>query len=182
LRSLWPGIDVHAMPAMLCLVEAKGFRASGTHLHLSLPVSFRAGVPDGVVIRRVIDAGDEQAVLALVQAERPDWMSPVRRSIDHGSCLAAFERLDASAIAPPVAIGFASHSIDRAGWLGPMATAPAHRRRGIGRALLGEVARDLMIANFRDVEVTGADQVRLFVHAGGSVSRVFRSFRRQLPG
>jgi hypothetical protein len=122
-------------------------------------------------------------VLTLVRAERPGWLGPVRRSIDHGSCLAAFERPPGGVVtSTPVALGFASHSVDRAGWLGPMATASTHRRRGIGAALLGEVARDLMIANFRDVEVTGAAEVRLFVRSGGSVSRVFRAFRRQLPG
>jgi hypothetical protein len=40
------------------------------------------------------------------------------------------------------------------------------------------VAKDLMVANFRDVEVAGVDGVRLFVGAGGSVSRVFRTFTR----
>ena len=49
------------------------------------------------------------------------------------------------------AVGFASHSVDRAGWLGPMGTAAAHRRRGIGAALRRAVARDLTVASRPDV-------------------------------
>jgi GNAT superfamily N-acetyltransferase len=180
-RSLWPGVDVHAMPAMLCLAEARGYRADGTRLHLSVPVTFRADPPEGVVVRRVITDADERSVLALVADERPAWREPVRRSIDHGSCLGALVVPAGGDDESPVAVGFASHSVDRAGWLGPMGTAAGHRRRGIGSALLSEVARDLMVANFRDMEVTGAEQVRLFVAAGGAVSRVFRTWRHDLP-
>jgi GNAT superfamily N-acetyltransferase len=173
--ALWPGVDVHRMPAMLCLLEAAGYRTTGARCNLSVPVTYRADPPDGVAIRRVIEPADEAAVRAFVADEFPRWTAPVARSIDHGSCLAA--RLDDGDV-----VGFASHSVDRAGWLGPMGTAVAHRHRGIGAALLGAVAQDLMVANLRDLDITGADAVGLFVRAGGAVSRVFRTYRRDLDG
>jgi GNAT superfamily N-acetyltransferase len=170
----WPGIDVRTMPGMLCLAEANGFEPTGAAVNLSVPATFRSDPPDGIVIRRVLDAGDETAVRRVLErgAEFGPWRDAVARSIEHGACLAAFDGVDA--------LGFASHSIDRAGWLGPMGTVAEHRGRGLGAALLGAVARDLMVAGLRDVQVVGADRVRLFVRAGGAVSRVFRTYRKSL--
>lgn len=50
-------------------------------------------------------------------------------------------------------VGVATHSIARAGWTGPFLVEVDQRRRGVGRALLGQVCRDLMIAEFDHVIV-----------------------------
>mgnify|MGYP000312182257 CR=1 FL=1 len=55
------------------------------------------------------------------------------------------------AVADPVVVGIGCHSITRAGWTGPLVVDEAYRRRGIGQALLGEICRDLMIAEFDNV-------------------------------
>ncbi len=180
---LWPGVDVQALP-LLCLAEAAGYDVTGAELDLSLPTTFRAAVPPGVVVRRVLDEADVVAVRSLVEGVWPWWWPEAARGIDGAGCFAAFGAEahgdDARGASGDVrAIGFACHSVNRAAWLGPMGVDPTARGRGIGHALLGAVAQDLMVAGWRDLEVAWIGPVRFYAAAGASVSRVFRTYRRR---
>jgi len=170
--GLWPGVDVRSMSAMLCLVESAGFVATGAAINLSLPATFRAEPPAGIDVRRVLEPDDVRGVRNLVDAELPAWRGAVDRSIEHGACLAAVD--GPTVVASPCTRSTAPVGRDRS------ATAAAHRDRGIGTALLGAVAKDLMVAGLRDVQVVGAERVGLFVRAGGAVSRVFRTYAKPL--
>lgn len=175
---LWPGVDVRAT-AMLCLAEAAGYEPVGAELDLSLPATFRAPAPEGVEVRRVLDDADVAAVRALLDEVFPWWWPETARGIDAASCLAAFPAGASEAAGAGRALGFACHSVNRAGWLGPMGTDPAARHRGVGHALLGAVCQDLMVAGRRDVEVAWIGPVGFYAAAGASVSRVFRTLRRR---
>lgn len=175
---LWPGVDVQAL-AMLCLAEAAGYEATGAELDLSMPTTFRAPVPEGVEVRRVLDDADVVAVRALVERQWPWWWPETARGIDGAGCFGAFGPTAGDAGADPAAIGFACHSVNRAAWLGPMGVDPAARGHGTGHALLGAVAQDLMVAGWRDLEVAWIGPVRFYAAAGASVSRVFRTYRRR---
>ncbi len=78
-------------------------------------------------------------------------------------------------------IGFACHSVNRAGWLGPMGTDPDRRATGVGSALLGQVCRDLMIAEYPHTEISWVGPVRFYAKNGATVSRVFRQYRKRRP-
>jgi GNAT superfamily N-acetyltransferase len=171
---LWPGVDVHAT-AMLCLLEAAGWDETGAALDMRVPAAYRAPSPAGCVVQRVVDDADARAVITLVEREWPEWVPETARALDQGTCLAAF---DVDSGDP---IGFACHSVNRAGWFGPTGTAPAARHRGVGLALLGEVCADLMVAGFRDVEICWIGPVGFYAAAGGEVSRVYRTARRRDP-
>lgn len=182
---LWPGVDVAALP-MLCLAEAAGYDATGCALNLSLPATFRADPPAGVVVRRVLHERDVAAVETLVGGCWPWWLDEARRGIEQGTCHAAFAdpdapRADDEPVAGPAALGFACHSVNRAGWVGPMGTDPAGRGRGIGHALLGQLCRDLTIADFADAEVAWIGPVGFYAKAGAAVSHVYRTYARPLP-
>jgi hypothetical protein len=74
-------------------------------------------------------------------------------------------------------VGFACHSVNRAGWIGPMATDPRWGRGGIGASLLSALCQDLMIAGRRDAEIAWVGPVGFYAKtAGAAVSRVFRSY------
>jgi GNAT superfamily N-acetyltransferase len=171
---LWPGVDVRAT-AMLCLAEHDGYEETGAAFDMSVPASFRHRVPDGVELRRTLSEDDADAVDALVAREWPNWVEEARRGVDQGTCLAAFDVTSGEAVA------FACHSVNRAGWFGPTGTAPPHRHRSIGLALLGEVCADLMIAGFDDVEICWIGPVGFYAAAGGGISRVYRTSRRRRP-
>jgi GNAT superfamily N-acetyltransferase len=165
---LWPGVDVHAT-RMLALVESAGFVGDGTILNMGCATTFRAPVPEGIVIERVIDDAAVERVAGWAAAEWPHWDAELRRGAEHGSCVAAF----ASDGAP---VGFACHSVNRAGWFGPTGTDPAWRHRGIGAALLGACCRDLMAAGHTSVEIAWIGPLGFYARtAGAVVSRVFRA-------
>lgn len=167
---LWPGVDVR-FTRMLCLAESLGYEALGANLNMSCPTTFRSKPPDGVTVERVL--GDELASAALAFAERayPWWVAELQRAIDHASAFAGCT--DGGDV-----VGFACHSVNRAGWVGPMATDPASQHRGVGGALLGELCRDLMVAGFPDAEIAWVGPVGFYARtAGAAVSRVFRTAR-----
>ena len=174
---LWPGVDVRAT-AMLCLAEAAGYEPIGAELDLSLPVTFRSPPPPDVEVRRVLDDADVAAVRTLVDEVFPWWWPETARGIEGAGCLGAFPS-GADVVDGGRALGFACHSVNRAGWLGPMGTDPAARHGGVGHALLGAVCQDLMVAGRRDVEVAWIGPVGFYAAAGASVSRVFRTLRRR---
>ena len=181
---LWPGVDVHSL-AMLCLAEVAGYEVTGCALNLSLPTTFRAEPAAGVVTRRVLHESDVAAVEALVATHWPWWLDETRRGVEHGTCHAAFAdpdrpRADGEAPAGPEALGFACHSVNRAGWIGPMGTDPAQHHRGLGHALLGQLCRDLTIADFADAEVAWIGPVAFYAKAGAAVSHMYRTYRKRL--
>lgn len=167
---LWPGVDVHAVGA-LCLFEATRFRSRGAELNLSFPSRHRAAVPEGVELRRALDEADGTAALAFVGAHWPHWVAETARAVDHGTCHLAWSTATATASV----VGFGCHSVNRLGWLGPMGTDPERRAGGVGNALLGAIASDLMAAGLESVEVAWVGPVSFYAKAAGaSVSRAFR--------
>jgi GNAT superfamily N-acetyltransferase len=171
---LWPGVDV-AHTEALCLFEAAGYFVTGGEVNMACPTSFRAAPPDGVTVRRAIDDDVVDSVLALVRRDWPWWEDEVARAIEHGCCHAAVD-------AGGRAVGFACHSVNRAGWVGPMGTEPARQAGGVGAALLGQVCRDLMTAELDTAEIAWVGPIGFYAKAAGAtVSRSFRSltFSRQ---
>lgn len=172
---LWPGVDVHATPA-LCLFESLGFRPRGSELNMSFPSDHRAPTPAGVELRRALDEADVAAGLEFVGRHWPNWVAETRRAVDHGTCHLAWT----AGAGEPEVVGFGCHSVNRLGWLGPMGTDPDRRAGGTGNALLGAIATDLMAAGLSSVEVAWVGPVRFYAKAAGAtVSRSFRSLSRR---
>ena len=172
---LWPGVDVTATGA-LCLFESLGFRPRGCEVNMAYPAQHRAPVPAGVTLRRALDEADVAAGLAFVGRHWPNWVAEARRAVEHGSCHLAFADDDGAVV------GFGCHSVNRLGWLGPMGTDPARRHGGLGNALLGVIATDLMAAGLSSVEVAWVGPVGFYANAAGaSVSRTFRTLLLSRP-
>jgi hypothetical protein len=110
----------------------------------------------------------------------PEWWPETERAVEHGCCHGAFADSGPSG-ADGEAMGFACHSVSRAGWLGPMGTDPERRTAGIGHALVGQVCRDLMIAEYPSTEICWAGPLRFYAKAGATVSRTFRQYRLPKP-
>jgi GNAT superfamily N-acetyltransferase len=171
---LWPGVDV-AATAALCLAESAGYLVDGAELNLSCPTTFRAAPPSDVEIRRALDDADGHRMTELVAIQWPHWVPELERGIEQGGALGAF-RADGRAL------GFACHSVNRSGWVGPMGTDPAAQGDGVGSALLGALCQDLMIAGHADAEIAWVGPVGFYARvAGAATSRVFRRFVRARP-
>jgi GNAT superfamily N-acetyltransferase len=175
-RYLWPGVDEDAHAAAVALFESAGYREVDRERNHLVRTSFRAPVPDGVVVRRV-RAGmpEEAAVVGLVERCWPWWADEVRRALPNGCCHAAFDAVRGEPV------GFACHSVNRAGWIGPMATDPAWQGRGVGSALLGLLCRDLELAELDEAEIAWVGPDAFYERAAGTtVSRRFRVLGRPL--
>lgn len=170
---LWPGVDVR-WTAALTLFESAGYRPVGAELNMSCSTSFRRDPPPGVAVERVLEDGDAAAVGAFCTAGFPRWVPELERAIEHASCLVA--RDDAGAV-----LGFCCHSVNRGGWVGPMATDPERQGRGVGGALLSAACRDLRAAGHADAEIAWVGPVGFYAKtAGAAVSRVFRTVVKPL--
>jgi GNAT superfamily N-acetyltransferase len=161
-RYVWPGVDFR-FTAALALFEAMGFEPYGAACNMAITTSFRADSPAGVVVER--EDGDGARELAI--REFPHWCDEVGRATSAGTCYAAREGGDT--------LGFACHSVNRAGWIGPMATDPERQRGGVGRSLLGAVCAALAHAGRAEADIAWVGPIGFYAKAGANVSRVFRN-------
>jgi hypothetical protein len=170
---LWPGVDPVSALARSAIergyIERARFEAHG------VPTAFRSDPPEGVDIRRAVRDDDLVAVVIAAAANWPWWSDEIARALEHGTCHVA-------TIVDPgvgeVVIGVGCHSITRATWVGPLAVLPAHRRRGVGHALLAQICRDLMIADFPIAEVPEVDPVSFGAFLAAAGSSPVRTYQR----
>jgi GNAT superfamily N-acetyltransferase len=167
-RYVWPGVDFSFTDA-LALFEATGFEPYGAECNMAIDTGFRAPLPAGVDVEHEDGTGAGE----LARAEFPHWEDEVVRAVGGGTCLVAHDREGAT-------LGFACHSVNRRGWIGPMATAPGRRHGGVGHALLGALCADLGARGMSTADIAWVGPVGFYARAGARVSRVFRTARRQL--
>lgn len=172
---LWPGVDVDS--GLGEMADTLGFDSGSAGQSLVVPITFRSDDPSGVTVRRVVRDDDVIAVTLATAQAWPHLSDEVARALEHGTCHGAFgpdhDGNDA-------VLGIGCHSVTRATWIGPLVVVPAHRRRGIGHALLGQICRDLMIAEFQFAEAPGVvdDGFGEFLRAAGATGS--RRFSRHV--
>jgi GNAT superfamily N-acetyltransferase len=172
---LWPGIDLR-WTAGLVLAESAGFQHVDVALNMSCPTSVRIESPAGVTIRRVVTDGDASAVVDLCRrAFAPAWRKEASRGIEHGACHGAFDESGAL-------LGFAAHSVNRAGWFGPTGVDPERQRGGIGGPLISACLEDLMVAGFDHCEISWIGPVGFYAKAvQAEIGRAFRITAKRKP-
>jgi GNAT superfamily N-acetyltransferase len=167
-RYVWPGVDFSFTEA-LGLFEATGFEPYGAECNMAIDTGFRAPSPSGVDLEREHGVGAAE----LARTQFPHWEDEVIRAVGRETCFVARDREGAT-------LGFACHSVNRRGWIGPMATDPNRRHRGVGHALLGALCADLAARGTSTADIAWVGPVGFYARAGARVSRVFRTARRKL--
>ncbi len=180
--ALWPGVDPSS--ALIGMASRRGYVDRGEVGSFAVPAGFRAVAPAGVAIRRAVRDDDVTAVTLAAASSWARRSDEIARALDHGTCHAAFVATptDPDGVHGEV-VGLGCHSVTRATWVGPLVVEPGSRRRGVGRALLGQICRDLMIADFPAAEVHGvsAPDVEAFLRsAGAAPGRRYRLLARPL--
>ncbi|MGI8793180.1 MAG: GNAT family N-acetyltransferase [Acidimicrobiales bacterium] len=169
---LWPGVDFTWTPA-LCFFESLGYVERRPGFNMRFADAFRADAPLGTEVRRVLDESDAQAVEAFATRHHANWVAELLRAIEHGTAFGGWQDDEV--------IGFACHSVNRLGWVGPMATHPERRSSGVGGALLSALTADLRPLDRGFVEVAWVGPVSFYAKAADAqVSRVFRVLSRRL--
>jgi GNAT superfamily N-acetyltransferase len=166
-RYVWPGVDFR-FTAALALFEAMGFEPYGAACNMAIATSYRADAPTGVVVERE----DGDGASAFAARCFPYWCDEVERGVAAGACYAARHGGDT--------IGFACHSVNREGWIGPMATDPERQRGGVGRALLGTACSALAEDGRTEADIAWVGPIGFYAKAGATVSRVFRNAKLAL--
>jgi GNAT superfamily N-acetyltransferase len=161
-RYVWPGVDFR-FTAALSLCEAFGFEPYGAECNMAIDTGFRADPPMSVMIERET-SGD---AVDLARRHYPYWVDETARAVEGGTCWAARAGTDT--------IGFACHSVNRAAWIGPMATDPDRRHGGVGRALLASVCDDLEASGTSSGDIAWVGPIAFYAKCGARVSRVFRT-------
>ena len=160
-RYLWPGVDTANTRAGM-LLETLGFERDWVGTNMTIDCSFRRTPPAGVTVE--VEAGTGAHDFATVAF--PHWVPELDRAVQLGTAVAARDAGGAT-------IGFACHSVNRAGWIGPMATDPTLQHGGVGSALLAAVCADLERQGFASGEIAWVSNLRFYGKCGARVSRVF---------
>ena len=162
-RYVWPGVDFR-FTAALSLFEATGFEPYGVGFNMAISTGFRAPPPSGVVVEREISSG----AIDLARHCYPNWEDEVTRGVARGGCFAARAGDGAT-------IGFACHSVNRGALIGPMATDPERRSRGVGNALLAAVCEDVGgQCGLDETEISWVGPIGFYAKAGATVSHIFQ--------
>jgi GNAT superfamily N-acetyltransferase len=166
-RYVWPGVDLR-FTAALALFESSGFEPYGAECNMEIGTAYRAGAPAGVTVDREEGGG----AVDLARRRYPHWVDETERAVERGTCFAAREG--------GATLGFACHSVNRSGWIGPIATGPASQRRGVGRAMLATLCADLSQRGHARAEIAWVAPVGFFAKCGAHVSRRFRTAKLRI--
>ena len=169
-RYLWPGVDTASTRAGM-LLETLGFERDWVATNMTIDSSFRRTPPPGVTVERETGSGAHDFATAAF----PHWVPELDRAVSLGTAFAARDTGGAT-------IGFACHSVNRTGWIGPMATDPTLQHGGVGSALLAAVCTDLERRGHASGEIAWVSNLRFYGKCGARVSRVFLGGRLGLAG
>ena len=160
-RYLWPGVDT-ANTRVGMLLETCGFERDWVGTNMTIDTSFRRNPPAGVVVER------ETATGAHEFAERayPYWVPKLDRAVTLGTAFAARDESGTT-------IGFGCHSVNRFGWIGPMATDPTLQHGGVGSAVVAALCADIEARGCATGEISWVSNLRFYGKCGARVSRVF---------
>lgn len=167
-RYLWPGVDTANTRAGM-LLEALGFARDWVGTNMAIDTSFRRPPPPGVAVERETGPGAHEFAMRSF----PHWVPELDRSVDLGTAFAA-------RASDGRTIGFACHSVNRAGWIGPMATDPTLQHGGVGASVLAGLCEDLEHRGFTTGEISWVSNLRFYGKCGARVSRVFLGGRLNL--
>lgn len=162
-RYVWPGVEIANTRAGM-LFETLGFTRDLVGINMDIATTFRRDPPSGVVVERETSGG----AVDFARTAYPHWVEELSAGVAHGTAFAA-RRADDGAT-----IGFACHSVNRRGWIGPMATQPDRQHGGVGSALLSAVCADLDAAGVATGEIAWVSNLRFYGKCGATVARVFQ--------
>jgi predicted N-acetyltransferase YhbS len=167
-RYIWPGVDTANTRAGM-LLETLEFERDWVGINMAIPTSFRKRPPGDISVEPETGSGAHD----LAAEAFPHWVPELDRAVQLGTAVAARD-------AQGRTIGFACHSVNRAGWIGPMAIDPSLQHGGVGSAVLGALCADLEARGVGTGEIAWVSNLRFYGKCGAQVSRVFLGGRKHL--
>jgi mycothiol synthase len=160
-RYIWPGVDLTNTRASM-LLESCDFSREWLGTNMAIDTSFRKAPNAEVVVVRETGTGAHD----FAEVAYPHWVPELDRAVDLGTAFAA--RTTAGET-----IGFGCHSVNRFGWIGPMATEPERQHGGVGSAVVAAICADLEGRGCATGEISWVSNTRFYGKCGARVSRLF---------
>jgi GNAT superfamily N-acetyltransferase len=167
-RYIWPGVDVFNTRAGT-LLETCGFERDWVGTNMAIDTTFRRDPPAGMIVERETGSGAHD----FAARAYPYWVPELDRAVGMGTAFAARDAQGAT-------VGFGCHSVNRFGWIGPMATDPDLQHGGVGSAVVAGLCADLHARDCPTGEISWVSNLRFYAKCGARVSRVFLGGRRKL--
>jgi GNAT superfamily N-acetyltransferase len=167
-RYLWPGVDLANTRAGM-LLESCGFARDWVGINMTIDTSFRRPPPAGVQVEREAGTGAHD----FAAEAYPHWVPELDRAVMLGTAFAARDANGAT-------IGFGCHSVNRAAWIGPMATEPQHQHGGVGSAIVAALCEDLEARGHAAGEISWVSNLRFYGKCGARVSRIYQGGKLDL--
>jgi GNAT superfamily N-acetyltransferase len=167
-RYVWPGVDLTNTRASM-LLESCGFERDWLGINMTIDTGFRRAPRPGIVVERETGPGARNFAAEAF----PHWIAELDRAVEFGTAFAARDDKGRT-------VGFGCHSVNRCGWIGPMATDPALQHGGVGSAVVSAVCADLEQRGRVTGEISWVSNVRFYGKCGARVSRVFMGGRLAL--
>ncbi len=181
---LVPGVDdrYRAAPRFFArhgyrpIGEARNMSVDVTSRSFTDPAAERELAGRGVIVRRAVTA-DRQRLMRLLDEHWAEWRPEVSMALanDPPSLHVAVRNGE------PVAFSAWEANNRGTGWFGPMGTAPAARKLGIGRVLLFRCLADIARQGRREATIPWVGPVDFYNQcAGATVSRAFIRYEKVL--
>ncbi len=167
-RYVWPGVDLGNTRVGM-LLESCGFERDWLGINMAIASSFRRDPPPDFSVERETGSGAHE----FAARAYPHWVPELDRSTALGTAFAVRDPSGAT-------VGFGCHSVNRSGWIGPMATDPQLQRGGLGSAILAAICRDLDVRGCVAGEISWVSNLRFYGKCGARVSRLFMGGRLPL--
>ena len=165
---LWPGAPSNAT-ALLCLLEHHHYQRVETNFDMTVDLTAIPTDPGGHVIA---NRDDHEELKAWTGEHWPNWQAEVLRALAKGNLVVARDESGIRAIC--------AFDVNRAGFLGPVASRPDLIGRGAGRPALVGALHELRRRGRDHVEVVWVGPVVPYAEVGGRVSSVYFVYRREL--
>jgi GNAT superfamily N-acetyltransferase len=167
-RYVWPGVDLGNTRVGM-LLESCGFERDWLGINMAIATTFRRDPPAGFTVERETAGGAHDFAANAF----PHWVPELDRAAALGTAFAARDSQGAT-------VGFGCHSVNRAGWIGPMATDPNLQHGGVGSAVLAAICGDLAARGAPAGEISWVSNLRFYGKCGARVSRLFMGGRLPL--
>jgi GNAT superfamily N-acetyltransferase len=165
---LFPGVET-SQTAMLCLLERHHYTRAEANYNMAVDLDAVRADPGGTELAA---ASDRSEVEGWLDRHWSNWSAEALRALDKGTLL--LSRGDEGIT------GFCAYEVNRRGLLGPVAVRPDLIGKGVGEALVLGALHRMRSAGRRRAEVVWVGPIVPYARLGGTVSRVFFVYRKQL--
>lgn len=165
---LYPGVETTQI-AMLCLLEREHFRRIEATLNMAVELSSLPPDPGGT---RLATMDEADTVSSWMERYWPHWKAEVLRALRQNSLVVADDEKGIT--------GFCAYNVNRSGMLGPVAVRPGLIGSSAGRPLLLSALHRMRDDGRTRAEVAWVGPIVPYARVGGTVSRVFFVYRKDL--